>query len=138
MVEFLPSKQAVAGSPFSSVFLASLIVQQLDRWARNLRVTLDTFNTLADNHVAFASVTENIDYTTPEGRLFTAMLGAFKQYFSDSLAKHTSKAKRERVMQGLYNGDLPFGYGKGEDGVPSVVEEEAVAVRMIFERYSTG
>ena len=31
---------------------------------------------LSDAKVAFASVSENIDYSTPEGRLFIAMLGA--------------------------------------------------------------
>ncbi len=115
-----------------------VIVQQLDRWARNLRVMLETFNVLSDHRVAFASVTENIDYSTPEGRLFTAMLGAFAQYFSDSLSKHTSKAKRERVMQGLYNGDLPFGYRRSEDGIPTLIEDEAEVVQNVFARYSTG
>ena len=63
------------------------MVHSLDRWSRNLRVTLDTFKRLADHKVAFVSITENIDYSTPEGRLFIAMIGAFAQYFSDSLSK---------------------------------------------------
>jgi DNA invertase Pin-like site-specific DNA recombinase len=38
-----------------------VVVYSLDRWSRNLMVTLQTFNALAKNGVAFASVTENID-----------------------------------------------------------------------------
>ena len=76
-------------------------------------ITLQTFNALAKNGVAFASVTENIDYSSPEGRLFVAMLGAFAQYFSDSLAKHTRKGIDERVHQGRPAGPIPFGYAKG-------------------------
>ncbi len=42
------------------------------------------------------------------------MIGApLPSNFSDSLAKHTSKGMKERVMQGMQglpNGDLPFGY----------------------------
>ena len=59
-----------------------VLVHSLDRWSRNLRVTLETFKLLADNRIAFVSVTENIDYSSPEGRLFIAMLGAFAQYYS--------------------------------------------------------
>src|SRR5207249_1918788 len=110
-----------------------VVVYSLDRWSRNLMVTLQTFNALAQRGVAFASVTENIDYSSPEGRLFVAMLGAFAQYFSDSLAKHTRKGIDERVHQGRPAGPIPFGYRKGEDGVPVAVKEEADAVRVAFE-----
>ncbi|MCH7498229.1 MAG: recombinase family protein, partial [Candidatus Marinimicrobia bacterium] len=109
-----------------------VVVYSLDRWARNLKVILQTFGVLSDGHVAFASVTETIDYSTPEGRLFVAMLGAFAQYFSDSLAKHTSKGIAERVHQGRPAGPIPFGYQKGEGAVPEPVPEEAEAVADIF------
>jgi site-specific DNA recombinase len=115
-----------------------VVVHSLDRWSRNLRLTLETFRLLSDRRVAFASVTENIDYSTPEGRLFIAMLGAFAQYYSDSLAKHTSKGRRERFLSGLPNGDIPFGYEANGDGVPVPVAEEASAVSDVFERYATG
>ena len=64
-----------------------VVVHSLDRWARNLSVTLDSFRSLAQSGVTFVSIQEQIDYTTPEGRLFLVMLGAFAQYFSDSLAR---------------------------------------------------
>jgi len=86
-----------------------VVVHSLDRWSRNLRVTLETFKFLADRRVAFASITENIDYSTPEGRLFIAMLGAFAQYFSDSLSRHASKGRRERARQGPPTGGVPSG-----------------------------
>lgn len=55
-------------------------------------------------------LSEHIDYSTPEGRLQLTILAAFAAYFSDMLAKHTSKGKGERAAQGLPNGDIPFGY----------------------------
>ena len=91
-----------------------IVVHSLDRWSRNLGVTLESFKYLADNHIAFVSITENIDYSTPEGKLFISMIGAFAQYFSDSLSKHTSKGLKERVLNGLPNGDIPFGYRRAE------------------------
>jgi hypothetical protein len=47
--------------------------------------------TLAKNDVSLVSITENIDYSTPQGRLFTQMLGSFAEYFSGALANHVSK-----------------------------------------------
>src|SRR6266852_5065301 len=87
-----------------------VIVHSLDRWARNVMVTLQSFRILSEHHTAFISLSEHIEYSTPEGRLQLTILAAFAAYFSDMLAKHTSKGKGERAAQGLYNGDVPFGY----------------------------
>lgn len=87
-----------------------VMVHTLDRWSRNVMVTLQSFRILADHQVAFISLSEHIDYSTPEGRLQLTILAAFAAYFSDMLAKHTSKGKGERAAQGLHNGDVPYGY----------------------------
>ncbi len=54
-----------------------VVVHTLDRWSRNLKVTLETLGILARHNVGLISITENIDYSRPEGMLFTNMLGAF-------------------------------------------------------------
>lgn len=121
-----------------------VVVHTLDRWSRNLRVTLEAFAVLAKAHVAFASVTEAIDYTSPEGRLFVSMLGAFTQYFSDALAKHVSKGVAARARAGLPVGPVPFGYVRPKravgrsDTVPEPVPKEAEAVREVFSRAAAG
>jgi site-specific DNA recombinase len=117
-----------------------VIVHSLDRWSRNLAITLQTFKDMSDHRVAFASVSENIDYSTPEGRLFIAMLGGFAQYYSDSLAKHTKKGMSERAVKGYHLGGIPFGYVACqccEAGV-HVEERESAAVIHLFEAYATG
>lgn len=87
-----------------------VMVHTLDRWSRNVMVTLQSFRILAEKQTAFISLSEHIDYSNPEGRLQLTILAAFAAYFSDMLAKHTSKGKGERAAQGLFNGDIPFGY----------------------------
>ena len=96
-----------------------LIVHKLDRFSRNLVVTLRSFEELAKNNITFISISEQIDYTTPMGRVFLATLGAFAQYYSDNLSQETKKGWDERRRQGLYCGTLPFGAIKGEDGIPA-------------------
>ena len=89
-----------------------VMVHSLDRWSRNVMVTLQSFRILAQHGTAFISLSENIDYTSAEGRLQLTILAAFAAYFSDALSKHTSKGKKERAIQGFHNGDTPFGYIK--------------------------
>ena len=95
-----------------------LIVHKLDRFSRNLLLTLRCFDELSRTGTTFISVSEQIDYTTPMGRVFLAMSGAFAQFYSDNLSQETKKGWHERREQGLYCGTLPFGAMKGEDGVP--------------------
>src|SRR5579885_386308 len=111
-----------------------VMVHTLDRWSRNVMVTLQSFRILADHQVAFVSLSEHIDYSTPEGRLQLTILAAFAAYFSDMLAKHTSKGKGERAAQGLHNGDTPFGYRRaGEKQPPTKDPETNPGLRMIGE-----
>ena len=87
-----------------------VVVHTLDRWSRNQRVTLETLGDLAKSNVSLVSITESIDYTTPQGRLFTQMLGSFAEYFSGALANHVSKGLEQRAYEGKHTGGIPFGY----------------------------
>src|SRR5437660_3144251 len=116
-----------------------IIVHTLDRWSRNVMVTLQSFRILAQHHTAFISLSEHIDYSTPEGRLQLTILAAFAAYFSDMLAKHTSKGKGERAAQGLYNGDVPFGYRwTGSKTPPEHDPDDFPGLRMLGELRMQG
>jgi site-specific DNA recombinase len=116
-----------------------VFVHTLDRWSRNVMVTLQSFRILSQSHTAFVSLSEQIDYSTPEGMLQLTILAAFAAYFSDMLAKHTSKGKGERAAQGLYNGDIPFGYrSTGPKLPPEHDPDELPGLRMLGELRMQG
>ncbi|MBN4064110.1 recombinase family protein [Dehalococcoides mccartyi] len=130
-----------------------VVVHTLDRWSRNLRVTLESLKILAQNDVGLISITENIDYSTPQGRLFIQMLGSFAEYFSGSLGTHVRKGQAERARGGRHLGGIPFGYKScwsGKDGQRVLqcnpehpggvhqIEDEATAIQGLFERYARG
>ena len=130
-----------------------VVVHTLDRWARNTQIALESLGTLAKNNVALVSVTENIDYSTAQGRLLTTMLAGFAEYFSDSLSVHIKKGLGERAHNGRHLGGIPFGYLSCWDGpkggrLLSCDSEhpgglhldlaEADAVREIFHKYASG
>src|SRR6266700_4796386 len=116
-----------------------VMVHTLDRWSRNVMVTLQSFRILSLSRTAFISLSEHIDYSTPEGMLQLTILAAFAAYFSDMLAKHTSKGKGERAAQGLYNGDVPFGYRwTGPKTPPEHDPDEFPGLRMLGELRMQG
>jgi len=57
-----------------------LVVHKIDRFSRKLKVTLDYFDKLHKAGVTFVSIGEQIDFSTPTGQVFLAMVGAFSQF----------------------------------------------------------
>lgn len=117
-----------------------VVVHTIDRWARNVGAQREALQRLGDVGVGFASVAENMDFTTPQGRLMLTTLGAVSEFFSDQLGVHVSKAKRERAELGLSVGPIPFGYGQPEDPrcPPPIHSGDASFVRAAFERRARG
>jgi DNA invertase Pin-like site-specific DNA recombinase len=130
-----------------------VVVHTLDRWARNARLALETLGLLAQHQVVMVSITENLGYATPQGKMFTGMLANFAQYFSDMLGVHVKKGVDARAAQGLHLGSIPFGYAscwRYEDGERvrlckpehpggvHLIADEAQAVRNLFQEYAAG
>jgi DNA invertase Pin-like site-specific DNA recombinase len=70
-----------------------LIVWKLDRLGRSLAHLLSIVTSLKDKQVAFRSLTEGMDTTTPSGELLFHVFGALAQY--------ERALTQERVMAGL-------------------------------------
>ena len=56
-----------------------LVVHKLDRFARNARVTLEYLDKLDKAGHGFVSISENMDFSTPIGKVMLANLAAFGQ-----------------------------------------------------------
>ena len=113
------------------------VVHSLDRWARNMSVGSTAIGRLDKAGVGLASVVENLDFTTPHGRLMRNVIGSFSEFFSDQLGGHVVKAQRERAEAGLPVGPPPFGYRR--EGTKAVrVEAESEAVREAFRMRANG
>ncbi len=117
-----------------SGLLDVVAVHKLDRFSRNIRVTFDSLEVLARHKVGFVAVAQpDLDYTRPEGRMFMGMMATLAQYYSDNLSQETRKGKQERKRQGLYNGHIPFGMTKGENGVPIADPATIEGLRLAFD-----
>ena len=90
-----------------------LVVHAIDRFYRDLQGLLSAFRQLQDLGVSFISITENLDFTTPWGKLALAVLGTLAEIYLDKLRIETSKGKKARARKGLSNGMPPLGYCRG-------------------------
>ncbi|MDP9366676.1 MAG: recombinase family protein [Chloroflexota bacterium] len=71
----------------------TLIVWRLDRLGRSLPHLIETVATLRDRGIGFRSLTEQIDTTTPGGKLIFHVFGALAEFERDLI--------RERTRAGL-------------------------------------
>ncbi len=69
-----------------------LAVYKLDRLARSMSHFLKIFDQLKAKNIGFRSLTEQIDTTTPQGRMFLNLLAVFAEYERELI--------RERCMAG--------------------------------------
>jgi len=90
-----------------------VIVHAIDRFYRDLSGLLAALHHLHQHQVTFISITENLDFTTPWGKLVLAVLGTLAEIYIDKLRDETRKGKQARARKGLWNGSIPFGYCNG-------------------------
>ena len=119
-----------------------LLVHELSRLSRSVYHTLDIFDILGKHNIGFASVKDpDFNFADPTKRFFLIILAAISEYYINLLKMHTTKAKRQRAREGLYNASItPFGYAPSGNPSkpPTVVPREAEAVHMAFEKYALG
>ncbi len=102
----------------------TLVVWRLDRLGRSLRHLIDTVNELAERGVAFRSLTEHIDTSTPGGKLIFHIFAALAEFERDLI--------RDRTVAGLAAARARGRQG----GRPRVLTEQKLAVAQ--DMYDSG
>lgn len=115
-----------------------IVVHKLDRFSRKREDAVTYKALLKKVGVSVVSVSEPLDPGSPVAVIVEGVLEAVNEWYSVNLGQEVAKGLRQRVEQGLWNGDLPFGYAKGEDGMAHVVSEEAEVIQQAFQMYASG
>lgn len=115
-----------------------VLVYRLDRLTRSV---LDLYQLLQDfekHEVKFKSATEVYDTTSAIGRLFLTLVAALAQWERENLAERVRFGMEQMVRQERRpGGPPPFGFELIDQKLV-VNEQEAVAVRFIYDRYLQG
>lgn len=114
----------------------SIVVHKLDRFSRNRYDSAFYKKKLKDNNIRLVSVLERLD-ESPESIILESVLEGMAEYYSKNLSREVMKGMKETALQCKHNGGTPpLGYDVSKDKTYLINEDEAKAVRLIFERYS--
>jgi len=112
-----------------------VVVHRFDRFSRSQRDFLNLLHALEERGVAFASVSQQLDTSTPMGRCMLSVITAFAQMEREVIAERTRDKVRAARRKGLWTGGRPvLGYDVVDKRLV-VNEDEAERVRAIFELY---
>lgn len=90
--------------------LDAVIVYKLDRISRNVREFSEMFGVLQEHNVAFISVKETFDTSTPIGRTVMYILAAFAQLERENTSERVADSMQSLGEAGFWTGGvLPMG-----------------------------
>ena len=81
-----------------------IVVEALSRLARSTKDLLDILEIIKNKKASLISLKENVDMTTPVGKLFLTMIGAFNQFERDNTAQRTKESLRAKKDKGMILG----------------------------------
>lgn len=117
-----------------------IITKSVSRFARNTVDTLTTVRQLKEKGVEVYFGKENIYTLDSKGELLITIMSSLAQEESRSISENVTWGIHKRFADGKVS--LPYkqflGYEKGDDGLPKIVEKEAVVIRMIYKLFLEG
>ncbi len=112
-----------------------VLVFKLSRFGRNAADVLSTLQIMQDFGVNLICVEDGIDSSKDAGKLMISVLSAVAEIERENIRVQTMEGRIQKAREGKWNGGFaPYGYTL-EKGELSVNEEEAVAIRIIFDQY---
>ena len=82
----------------------TVVVWKLDRLSRSLKDVLHIMERITDAGAGFRSITENIDTTTPAGRMMMQMVGSFAEFERAMIRERTSAGLAAARAEGRIGG----------------------------------
>ena len=116
-----------------------VVVQDLSRFARNLRDLTETTESLNAIGVLVRSVYEHQVDESATGKLNGALIGSFAEYYSNALSEKQKENTRRLVGAGLFPWKAPIGYVNTKSGATIAPDSERAAlITRAFELFATG
>lgn len=117
-----------------------VVVWRLDRLSRNLRDLLVTIEDVFKvNGVEFVSATENIDTSSPSGRLTLNILGSVAQNERENTSERVTMVMKDLAKQCRHLGGVPMhGLSVTDDNLYVINEYEAAGLRMAVDMRING
>ena len=115
-----------------------ILVKSISRFARNTKESLAAVRELKSLDISVYFEEQNIDTAQATGETLTAVFSALAQKESEAISERMRHSYQMRMQRGTFSTHCaPYGYRLVENRL-EVIEEEAVIIRQIFDRYLSG
>jgi DNA invertase Pin-like site-specific DNA recombinase len=123
---------------FRTKGIDGLVVTKLNRWTRSLRDLLDTVDDAEKRRIAFLSIDESLDTSTPQGRFVIKLFGSLAELEREEISYRTKAAlEHKRVNGEKLGGKVPYGcrVEVGGNGKKRLIEDEheQAVIRYVLE-----
>ena len=113
-----------------------VLVYKLSRFGRNAADILNSLEHIQSFGVNLICIEEGIDSSQTSGKLLISVLSAVAEIERENIIEQTMNGRKEKARQGGWNGGFaPYGYFL-KDKQLFIQENEAEAVRMIFDKFA--
>lgn len=108
-----------------------VIVTKYDRLARSLRDLIDIAEVIRERGAGFRSLGEDIDTTTPTGRLVFHVFGSIAEFERERIVERTKEGLAAARKRGRVGGRRPSLNPEQRESVRRMRDEEGRSIREI-------
>jgi DNA invertase Pin-like site-specific DNA recombinase len=116
----------------------TLVVWRLDRLARSLVDLVQIVNELGEKGIGFRSLTEQIDTTSMQGRLFLGVFAAMAQYQRDVIHENTMEGLKAARARGRMGGRRPKLDDQAIKEIEVLLRDPNITVIDVAKRYEVS
>ena len=116
-----------------------ILTKSISRFARNTVDSLSWVRKLRAMNIGVYFEEQAIDSLKAENEMLIGLFSVIAQSESENISANVKWGVQQRMKNGTYRSNFKcFGYKRGENGIPEIVQEQAEIVRTIFDRYLDG
>lgn len=116
-----------------------ILTKSVSRFARNTVDSLMWTRKLRAKGIGVYFEEQALDSLKAENEMLIGLFSVIAQSESENISANVKWGVQQRMKNGTYRTNFDcFGYRKGENGIPSVVPEEAEAIKRIYQLFLDG
>lgn len=116
----------------------TLVVTELARLGRSLRDLVNICHQLEDTGVAFRSIKENIDTSTPTGRMTFGILASIAEFEREIIRERQAAGIKLAKERGSYYGRQPKLSQKQADQLKKLRAENRFTIKQLAKMFDVG
>jgi len=118
----------------------AVLVWKLDRFGRSLRHLVNSLAELEARGIAFISLRDNLDLTTPSGRLMFQIIGAMAEFERSLIAERVKAGMQNARAKGKRLGRPPITYvnAKKRETIARAYRQKQGSLRELAAKFGTS